>query len=63
VIVESIGDIFLEYVPLFEPFIKYGAHQLWGKHEFEKEKLKSDIQKGKELIEKLSDQLGASKNK
>ena len=37
-IVQSIGDIFLEYVPLFEPFIKYGAHQLWGKHEFEREK-------------------------
>ncbi|CAG8462623.1 2782_t:CDS:10 [Funneliformis mosseae] len=37
-IVEQIGDIFLEYVPLFDPFIKYGAHQLRGKYEFEKEK-------------------------
>ncbi|CAI2166629.1 18259_t:CDS:10 [Funneliformis geosporum] len=37
-IVEQIGDIFLEYVPLFDPFIRYGAHQLWGKYEFEKEK-------------------------
>ncbi|CAG8441733.1 12332_t:CDS:10 [Cetraspora pellucida] len=37
-IVEQIGDIFLEYIPLFDPFIKYGAHQLLGKYEFEKEK-------------------------
>ena len=37
-IVEQIGDIFLEYAPLFDPFIKYGSHQLWGKYEFEKEK-------------------------
>lgn len=37
-IVGEIGDIFLEYVPHFDPFIKYGAHQLWGKYEFEKEK-------------------------
>ncbi|CAG8555821.1 16865_t:CDS:2 [Acaulospora colombiana] len=37
-IVEQIGDIFLEYVPMFSPFIEYGAHQLWGKYEFEKEK-------------------------
>src|SRR4051794_11959079 len=37
-IVEQIGDIFLEYAPLFDPFIKYGAHQLWGKYEFEREK-------------------------
>lgn len=33
-----IGDIFLERVPLFEPFVTYGAHQLFGKYEFEKEK-------------------------
>ncbi|KAG9296550.1 hypothetical protein G9A89_015142 [Geosiphon pyriformis] len=37
-IVEQIGDIFLEFVPSFDPFIKYGAHQLWGKYEFEREK-------------------------
>ncbi|CAG8526393.1 8777_t:CDS:10 [Paraglomus occultum] len=37
-IVEQIGDIFLEYVPLFDPFIKYGSHQIWGKYDFEKEK-------------------------
>ncbi|CAG8475293.1 16501_t:CDS:10, partial [Racocetra persica] len=37
-IVEQIGDIFLEYIPFFDPFIQYGAHQLLGKYEFEKEK-------------------------
>ncbi len=37
-VVDSISDIFLEYVPKFAPFVKYGAHQLYGKYEFEKEK-------------------------
>lgn len=37
-VVQSIGDIFLECVPHFEPFVTYGAHQLFGKYEFEKEK-------------------------
>ena len=37
-VVQTIGDIFLERVPLFEPFVKYGSHQLFGKFEFEKEK-------------------------
>jgi hypothetical protein len=37
-IVQSIGDLFLERVPFFEPFVTYGAHQLFGKYEFEKEK-------------------------
>lgn len=37
-VVEAIGDIFLECVPHFEPFVVYGAHQLFGKYEFEKEK-------------------------
>jgi len=37
-VVRNIGDIFLEFVPHFEPFIKYGANQLYGKYEFEKEK-------------------------
>lgn len=36
--VERIGDIFLEAVPHFGPFVLYGAHQLYGKYEFEKEK-------------------------
>jgi hypothetical protein len=37
-VVQSIGDIFLECVPRFEPFVVYGAHQLFGKYEFEKQK-------------------------
>ncbi|KAJ7203954.1 CNH domain-containing protein [Mycena haematopus] len=37
-VVEKIGDIFLDAVPHFEPFVSYGAHQLYGKYEFEKEK-------------------------
>ncbi|KAG8747762.1 RHO1 GDP-GTP exchange protein 2, partial [Ceratobasidium sp. 428] len=37
-IVETIGDIFLELVPHFGPFVQYGKHQLYGKYEFEKEK-------------------------
>lgn len=37
-VVERIGDLFLERIAKFEPFVKYGAHQLFGKWEFEKEK-------------------------
>ncbi|KIP07120.1 hypothetical protein PHLGIDRAFT_71560 [Phlebiopsis gigantea 11061_1 CR5-6] len=37
-IVERVGDILLEAVPHFGPFVSYGAHQLYGKYEFEKEK-------------------------
>jgi len=37
-VVSAIGDLFKERVPLFEPFVTYGAHQLFGKYEFEKEK-------------------------
>lgn len=37
-VVSQIGDIFLELVPHFDPFIKYGSHQLYGKYEFEREK-------------------------
>ncbi|EAA36572.3 hypothetical protein GE21DRAFT_2052 [Neurospora crassa] len=37
-VVQNIGDIFLEFVPQFEPFILYGAKQLEGKFEFENER-------------------------
>jgi hypothetical protein len=37
-VIEGITDIFRDYVPLFAPFASYGAHQLYGKYEFEKEK-------------------------
>lgn len=37
-VVRNVGDIFVEYVQQFGPFIKYGSNQLFGKFEFEKEK-------------------------
>ncbi|KDR80624.1 hypothetical protein GALMADRAFT_60620 [Galerina marginata CBS 339.88] len=37
-VVDRIGDILLDMVPHFAPFVSYGAHQLYGKYEFEKEK-------------------------
>ncbi len=37
-VVSGVADILNESVPLFEPFVTYGAHQLFGKYEFEKEK-------------------------
>ena len=37
-VVDRIGDILLEFVPHFGPFVEYGAHQLYGKYEFEREK-------------------------
>lgn len=42
-IVDSIGDVFLDVVPHFEPFVMYGAHQLYGKFEFEKEKSSNPV--------------------
>lgn len=37
-VVKNVGDIFLSFVPRFDPFIKYGANQLYGKYEFERER-------------------------
>jgi hypothetical protein len=37
-VVQAVGDLFLERVPHFDPFVAYGAHQLFGKYEFEKER-------------------------
>lgn len=37
-VVQCVGDIFLQYVPQFEPFITYGSNQLAGKFEFENER-------------------------
>ncbi|KAL8716398.1 MAG: hypothetical protein Q9220_000305 [cf. Caloplaca sp. 1 TL-2023] len=37
-IVHNVGDLFVGFVPRFEPFVKYGANQLWGKYEFETER-------------------------
>ncbi|KAI6084998.1 CNH-domain-containing protein [Hypoxylon rubiginosum] len=37
-VVRNVGDIFLEIVPQFEPFILYGSKQLEAKFEFENER-------------------------
>ncbi|KAJ7312296.1 CNH domain-containing protein, partial [Mycena albidolilacea] len=37
-VVEKIGDIFLDIVAHFQPFVNYGTHQLYGCHELEKER-------------------------
>lgn len=37
-VVRNVGDLFLNFVPRFGPFIKYGANQLVGKYEFERER-------------------------
>lgn len=37
-VVENIADVVLEYAPRFEPFVRYGAGQLYGKYEFERER-------------------------
>ena len=42
-VVQYVGDIFLDYVPLFEPFIVYGSTQLAGKFEFENERALNPI--------------------
>ena len=33
-VIEYIADIFRDNVPLFAPFVSYGAHRLYGKYEF-----------------------------
>jgi RHO1 GDP-GTP exchange protein 1/2 len=37
-VVKNIGDVFLQWVGKFDPFIAYGANQMYGKYEFEREK-------------------------
>lgn len=37
-VVDSISDIFLEYIPQFTPFITYGAGQVIGKYEFDRQR-------------------------
>jgi hypothetical protein len=37
-VVDQIGDIMLAHVAQFEPFVRYGAHQIIGKYAFETEK-------------------------
>lgn len=42
-VVRNVGDILLEFVPRFGPFIKYGSGQLFGKYEYEKEKQSNTV--------------------
>ncbi|KAL8805025.1 MAG: hypothetical protein Q9182_002227 [Xanthomendoza sp. 2 TL-2023] len=42
-VVHNVGDLFVAFVPRFEPFVKYGASQLWGKYEFETERASNPI--------------------
>lgn len=37
-VVNQIADVVLEFVPRFEPFVTYGAQQMYAKYEFEKER-------------------------
>ncbi|ORE10064.1 Dbl homology domain-containing protein [Rhizopus microsporus var. microsporus] len=37
-VIPCIGDIMIAHVKQFEPFVRYGAHQIIGKHRFELEK-------------------------
>ncbi|KAL8970973.1 MAG: hypothetical protein Q9183_001274 [Haloplaca sp. 2 TL-2023] len=42
-VVHNVGDIFGHFVAGFEPFVKYGANQLWGKFEFETERASNPV--------------------
>ncbi|KAG8910868.1 RHO1 GDP-GTP exchange protein 2 [Tulasnella sp. 417] len=42
-VIEMIGDIYFDVVKGFEPFVRYGGHQLYGKSEFEKEKSSNPV--------------------
>lgn len=37
-VIHQIGDIMLAHVPNFEPFVRYGSHQIIGKYVLETEK-------------------------
>ncbi|KAG0166290.1 RHO1 GDP-GTP exchange protein 2 [Apophysomyces sp. BC1034] len=53
-VVHEIGDIMLEYVGQFQPFVDYGAHQIISKHRFEVEKSTSpEFAKFVEMTERL----------
>ncbi|RCI05139.1 RHO1 GDP-GTP exchange protein 2 [Rhizopus stolonifer] len=42
-LVSGIGDVMMEHVRNFEPFIEYGAHQIVGKYMFELEKKRNPV--------------------
>lgn len=37
-VVHQIGDIFINFIPRFHPFVKYAANRVFGKYEFERQK-------------------------
>lgn len=37
-VVYQIADVVVEFAPKFEPYVRYGANQMWAKHEFERER-------------------------
>lgn len=42
-LVSSIGDVMLDHVRYFHPFVEYGAHQVIGKFTFELEKKRNPL--------------------
>ncbi|ODV90136.1 hypothetical protein CANCADRAFT_26059 [Tortispora caseinolytica NRRL Y-17796] len=42
-VVREVGDIIIEYAKKFEPYIQYGANQVYGKYEFEREKASNPL--------------------
>lgn len=53
-IIPSIGDILLNHVKDFQPFVIYGAHQIIAKHKFEMEKKRNT--KFLQFVEKIERQ-------
>ena len=42
-VIPEVGDIFLEHVVNFSPFVQYGANQIEAKYEFEHEKNSNSV--------------------
>lgn len=42
-IVRQVGDIMLEHIPKFDPFIRYGARQVYAKYYFELERSRNPV--------------------
>jgi hypothetical protein len=42
-LVSGIGDVMLEHVNSFQPFVEYGSHQIIGKFMFELEKKRNSM--------------------
>lgn len=42
-VIPEVGDIFMEHVANFSPFVLYGANQIEAKYEFEQEKNSNNV--------------------